>query len=141
MCGCLLHVPYWGPGLQPRHVPWLEIEPATLWFTGQHSIHWEYSIFGESVWSKSCVLIVYEIVFYFSWLFLVAAPTGVGLKYRKEFQWQGWLWGRNWRVVMDEGIWMVEFRLQFYRSLDVYTPPPSRTSRIFLGSTKQALEF
>ena len=22
MCGCLLGVPYWGPGLQPRHVPW-----------------------------------------------------------------------------------------------------------------------
>ena len=20
-CGCLLHTPYWGPGLQPRHVP------------------------------------------------------------------------------------------------------------------------
>ena len=28
------------PGLQPRHVPWLGIEPETLWFTGQHSIHW-----------------------------------------------------------------------------------------------------
>ena len=21
MCGCLSHAPYWGPGLQPRHVP------------------------------------------------------------------------------------------------------------------------
>ena len=20
MCGCLSHTPYWGPGLQPRHV-------------------------------------------------------------------------------------------------------------------------
>ena len=29
-----------GPSLQPRHVPWLGIEPATLWYTGQHSIHW-----------------------------------------------------------------------------------------------------
>ena len=29
MCGCLLHAPYWGPGLKPRHVPWLGIEPAT----------------------------------------------------------------------------------------------------------------
>ena len=27
MCGCLSHTPYWGPGLQPRHVPWLGIEP------------------------------------------------------------------------------------------------------------------
>ena len=40
MCGCLLCAPYWGPGPQPRHVPWLGIEPATLWFAGQHWIHW-----------------------------------------------------------------------------------------------------
>ena len=32
--------PNWGPGLQPRHRPWLGIEPVTLWFTGRHSIHW-----------------------------------------------------------------------------------------------------
>ena len=40
MCGCLSCTPYWRPGLQPRHVPWLGIEPATLWFTGWLSIHW-----------------------------------------------------------------------------------------------------
>ena len=40
MCGCLSGAPYWGPGLQPRHVSWLGIEPATLWFSGRHSIHW-----------------------------------------------------------------------------------------------------
>ena len=40
LCGCLSHAPYWRPGQQPRHVPWLGIKPATLWFTGQHSIHW-----------------------------------------------------------------------------------------------------
>ena len=39
MCGCLSHAPYWGPGPKPRHVPWLGIEPVTLWFTGWHSIH------------------------------------------------------------------------------------------------------
>ena len=38
--GCLLHAPYWGPGLKPRHVPWLGIEPATLCFTVWCSIHW-----------------------------------------------------------------------------------------------------
>ena len=32
--------PNWEPGLQPRHRPWLGIEPVTLWFTGRHSIHW-----------------------------------------------------------------------------------------------------
>ena len=26
MCGCLSHTRCWGPGLQPRHVPWLGIE-------------------------------------------------------------------------------------------------------------------
>ena len=25
---------------KPRHVPWLGIKPATLWFSGWHSIHW-----------------------------------------------------------------------------------------------------
>ena len=43
LCACLSHVPYWGPGLQPRHVPCLGIEPATLWYTGWHSIHWHTS--------------------------------------------------------------------------------------------------
>ena len=40
MCGCLSCAPYWTPGLQPRHVPWLGIEQATVWFTGWHSIQW-----------------------------------------------------------------------------------------------------
>ena len=40
MCGCLLCAPYWGPGLQPKHVPWLGIEPATLWFTSRRPTHW-----------------------------------------------------------------------------------------------------
>ena len=34
MCGCLSGAPYWGPGPQTRHMPWLGIEPVTLWFTG-----------------------------------------------------------------------------------------------------------
>ena len=29
-----------GPGLQPRYVPRLGIEPLTFQFAGQHSIHW-----------------------------------------------------------------------------------------------------
>ena len=40
VCGCLSSTPYWGPGLQPRHVPWLGIEPVTLWFAGWCSIPW-----------------------------------------------------------------------------------------------------
>ena len=39
VCGCLSCAPYWGPGLQPRHVPRLGIEPVTLWFTGWCTVH------------------------------------------------------------------------------------------------------
>ena len=59
MCGCLSHTPYWGPGPQYRHVPSLGMEPATLWFAGQHSIHWatparvrSYHFCVESIISK-----------------------------------------------------------------------------------------
>ena len=38
--GCLSHTPNWGPCLQPRHVTWLGIKPATFRFIGCHSIHW-----------------------------------------------------------------------------------------------------
>ena len=31
----LLECPHQGPGPQPRHVPWLGIKPATLWFTAR----------------------------------------------------------------------------------------------------------
>ena len=37
MCGCLPHAPYWGPGQQPRHVPWLGIKLAILWFASTQS--------------------------------------------------------------------------------------------------------
>ena len=40
MCGYLPPAPYWGPGPKPRHVLWLGIKLVTLWFSGQHSIHW-----------------------------------------------------------------------------------------------------
>ena len=39
MCSCLSSVPNWGPGQQPRHVPQLGTESATLWLTVPHSIH------------------------------------------------------------------------------------------------------
>ena len=29
MYGCLSYAPYWGPGPQRRHMPWLGIEPVT----------------------------------------------------------------------------------------------------------------
>ena len=39
-CGRDTSVPNWGPGLQPRHVPWLGIELETFRFAGWHSTHW-----------------------------------------------------------------------------------------------------
>ena len=45
--GCLLHTPNQGPGLQPRHVPWLGIEPVTFQFSGQRSIHWATPVRAE----------------------------------------------------------------------------------------------
>ena len=50
--GCLLHAPNWGPCRQPRHVPWLGIKPATLWFTSQHSIHWATPARAEGIDSE-----------------------------------------------------------------------------------------
>ena len=44
MCGCLSSIPYWGPGPQPRHMPWLGIKPVTLWFTVRYSVHWAIAI-------------------------------------------------------------------------------------------------
>ena len=40
MCGHLSRTPNQEPSPQPRHVPRLGIELATLWFTVQHSLHW-----------------------------------------------------------------------------------------------------
>ena len=40
-CVVASHVPPTGDlAPQPRHVPWLGIQLVTLWFAGQHSIHW-----------------------------------------------------------------------------------------------------
>ena len=63
MCGSLSHTSYQGPGLQPRHMPWLGIELETFWFTGQHSIHWatplrDISLFIYSIKSKSAKRLV-----------------------------------------------------------------------------------
>ena len=37
--------PHWGP----RHVPWLGMEPTTLWFTGQCSIYWAMPVRARDV--------------------------------------------------------------------------------------------
>ena len=47
MCGCRSCAPYWGHGLQPRPVPWLEIQLVTLWLVGWRSIHWATPVRSE----------------------------------------------------------------------------------------------
>ena len=37
---CLSYAHKRGPGLQPRHVPWPGIEPATFQLAGRRSVHW-----------------------------------------------------------------------------------------------------
>ena len=40
VAGCPSHARCWGPGPQPKQVPWLGIEPVTFQFIGLRSIHW-----------------------------------------------------------------------------------------------------
>ena len=69
MCGCISHVPHWGPGPQHRHMPWLGIEPVTPCFARWHSIYW--AILARAVydywWTVFChfVLLLEKIIFSF----------------------------------------------------------------------------
>ena len=57
ICGCLSRAPYWGPGPQPKHVPWLGIELVALWFTGEHPIHWATPARDNPCFSRvNCIL-------------------------------------------------------------------------------------
>ena len=62
MCDCLSHAPYGGLDLQPKHVPWLGIEPVTPWFAGWRSIHsatparTSLPLDEVSVWGGKCTL-------------------------------------------------------------------------------------
>ena len=45
MIDCLLHAPNWGAGPQPRHTPWLGIEPATFCFGAKGALYSNTSLF------------------------------------------------------------------------------------------------
>ena len=68
VCGWVSHTPHWGPGPKPRHVPWLGIELATLWFAGRHSILW--------ATPARAIFIVYAVIV-FSGFFSLPHPTPV----------------------------------------------------------------
>ena len=61
--------PYWGPGPHPRHVPWPGIEPATLWFSGLHSMHWAtparaQKIFLRGTWTPEATIPIWTTTTY-----------------------------------------------------------------------------
>ena len=75
---CLSHTHNQGPGLQPRHVPWLGIEPVTFQFTGWHSIHWATlarATLSYFYFLRSWHFLIYTLLFY--WLSLSSSPTRI----------------------------------------------------------------
>ena len=74
MCGCLSLTPYWGPGPQPRHVPWQVIKPVTLRFAGRRSIHWATPARSQSLFFlffKTRVLHFIKVMFLNFYLFIL----------------------------------------------------------------------
>ena len=67
--GCFSHSLSWGPGPQPRHVPWQGIKPATFWFAGRHSIHW------ATPARASLIFRIQIIPFWFFLLFSMTIPS------------------------------------------------------------------
>ena len=59
--------PHWGPGLQPRHVPWLGIESVTLWFAVLNSLS-----HASQGWASFYLLRGIIISFSLSYLFMDA---------------------------------------------------------------------
>ena len=55
--GCLLYAPWLGPNLQPWHVPWLRIKPATFHFVGC-PINWDTQSRQHSLFLL-CFLFIY----------------------------------------------------------------------------------
>ena len=63
MCACLLQASYWGHSLQPSHVPWLGIQPVTLWFPGPLSIHW-----ATIARARTTLFHIFVLCTWFSWV-------------------------------------------------------------------------
>ena len=62
--------PQWGPGLQPRHVPWLGTELVTLWFAGPCPTHWGIPARAETMILNETLL---TCLYYFqiNWTFIM----------------------------------------------------------------------
>ena len=80
LISCLSHSPNWGPGLQPRHVPWLGIEPAAFQFTGQDSIHWVTPARAILYFNTLFLIVLFRIICFVTELFIkLICANGEGL--------------------------------------------------------------
>ena len=116
MCGCLSSAPYWGPDSQPRHVPWLGIKSVTLWFMGQHSVHWAtpgrampynfyVGYFREIQWNLLALGTFLEVFSPHMLHYLIFAPTWFSRKFLSFYRWGQWVSDRNcfpWTQWWDE---------------------------------------
>ena len=75
------NISVWLPlGPPPRHVPWLGIEPETLWFAGWFSVHWATTARG------SFLLFLKNLLF-------INVSKGGRSKFMKQQMWPGHQWG------------------------------------------------
>ena len=75
MCGCLSRASHWGGGPQPRHVPWLGIELATLWFVGRCSIHWATSvrtILSNTWYALNEMIMSFNFILWLWWVIVIS---------------------------------------------------------------------
>ena len=63
VASCMQHHLDWGPKPQPRHMPWLGIEPATFCFAGWCSTNWA-TLVRASLWFFFKISFIYLLRFY-----------------------------------------------------------------------------
>ena len=64
MCCCLSCTPSWGPGPQPRHMPWPRIKPAIFPFVGWRPTHWATPVRGFPHHSCLRLLLAHQLPYY-----------------------------------------------------------------------------
>ena len=88
MCGCLSCAHYWGPGLQPRHVPWLGIN-LQCFDSQAHTQSTELHQPGPFFFFKNSYSFV-------PWKELVALTRLAVFQYHFPFKWTGAFWWNGW---------------------------------------------
>ena len=149
ICGCLSRGLHWAPGPQPRHVSWLGIEPATLWFTAcpqSTELHQPglSALFTENKdWWITFDLFGVLSFYYWNWSCKLVLSTWLGhtkgslddiyLLLRSMFALTSWgfmLWKWSTSCETEEGLWKYQtsqiFSCAFFLVLYVLTLPYPR---------------